>query len=472
MRRKQCEITDPVEIQRILDTAAIGRLATNGADGHPYITPLNFVYFRGNIYFHCAPSGEKLDNLERDPRVCFTVDIPLAYLGSEFNAQRKIDGLHQFYHCVIIRDRARVVSEIELKVAALNALVAKCEADPGYEMVHADMPGCKACKVVEIIPDSISAKSDLHQAKTADERLAVARYLARRGRPGDLETVKAMGLAEEKEVTSPKEKQAGSFAGLAPAAMSRMLVVGGCGAIGRQLVAACLELGIETAIMALPRSLAAYPPPPGVLCFPADAANESSVKTAFQNLGRHWDAIDTLVFLVGFLTVPPRPITEMDSTEWDDVMAGNLRSAYLVSRAALPMLRAAGTASIVNVGSSLAYNPLRGVSAYAAAKAGLVALTKSQAIENAPHIRANLVAPSAIDTNFLAGGGGARGERAAQEGGDSWFQKMKDAYIPTIPLGRIAQAEDIVGPILFLAGTSASFITGQVIHVNGGRVTP
>jgi NAD(P)-dependent dehydrogenase (short-subunit alcohol dehydrogenase family) len=49
---------------------------------------------------------------------------------------------------------------------------------------------------------------------------------------------------------------------------------------------------------------------------------------------------------------------------------------------------------------------------------------------------------------------------------------MGDAYVPTIPLGRIAQPEDIIGPILFLAGPSASFITGQVMHVNGGRVTP
>lgn len=262
------------------------------------------------------------------------------------------------------------------------------------------------------------------------------------------------------------------FSHLGPAKGSRMLVVGGCGGIGRPLVSACLSAGLEVAIFALPRSLAAYPPPKKAMAFDVDVAAEKSVTQAFEALHRHWDALDSLVFLVGFMSVPPRPIPELDAGEWDDIMAGNLRSAHLVNRAALPLLRAAGNASIVNVGSSLAYNPLRGVSAYAAAKAGLVALTKSLAIENAPVIRANLVAPSAIDTRFLAGGGGTRGESAAGAGGDAWFRKMNDAYVPTIPMGRIARTEDILGPILFLASPSAGFITGQVIHVNGGRLTP
>lgn len=262
------------------------------------------------------------------------------------------------------------------------------------------------------------------------------------------------------------------FTRLSPPPESRVLIVGGCGAIGRVLVSACLSLDHEVAIFALPRSIAAYPPPPKVLTIPVDAADDGSVARGVTTLRDQWSAVDILVFLVGFMTVPPRSIDELGAEEWDDVLRGNLRSAYLVSRAVLPLLQAADGASIVNVGSSLAYNPLRGVAAYAASKAGLVALTKSLAIENAPKIRANLVAPSAIDTNFLAGGGGERGKQAADSGGDAWFRKMSSKYVPTIPLGRIAQPEDIVGPVLFLAGPTAAFITGQVMHVNGGRVTP
>lgn len=262
------------------------------------------------------------------------------------------------------------------------------------------------------------------------------------------------------------------FARLAPQPGSRMLVVGGCGAIGSAIVTAGLDMGLEMAVFALSRSLASKPPPAGVESFAVDAADEASVRDGYIALARRWDRLDTLVYTVGFLTVPPRTVEQLPLSEWEAIQAGNLRSAFLVARGALPLLRAAGSSSIVNVGSSLAYNPLTGVSPYASAKAGLVALTKSLAIENAPRIRANVVAPSAVDTPFLAGGGGERGTMAAADGGDAWFLNMRAGYEPTIPLGRIATTQDVVGPVLFLAGSSAAFITGQVLHVNGGRVTP
>ncbi|MCK4782231.1 MAG: pyridoxamine 5'-phosphate oxidase family protein [Desulfobacteraceae bacterium] len=192
MRRKHSEITDPREIQRILSSTNIGRLATNGRDGYPYITPVNFVSLEGNIYFHCAPKGEKLDNIARDPRVCFEVDVPLAYLNVGIDPNSPICHLHQFYHCVIIRGTASVVRDSALKVAALNALVAKHETTANFEPVSEDMPAYKACKLIEIKPLSITAKSDLAQNKSEEARRAIAEYLANRGRPGDRETVEAM----------------------------------------------------------------------------------------------------------------------------------------------------------------------------------------------------------------------------------------------------------------------------------------
>lgn len=194
MRRKHCEITDPLDIERILSSTTIGRLATHGADGYPYITPVNFVYYERNIYFHSASKGEKMDNLVRDPKVCFEVDIPLAYLDAGFDPDRRICHLHQYYHSVIIRGMARVVPDSPLKVAALNALVSKQERRAGYEPVNEDMPAYKACKVVEIEPVSISAKSDLGQNKSPEEQLAIAQYLSNRNQPGDLEAVIAMGF--------------------------------------------------------------------------------------------------------------------------------------------------------------------------------------------------------------------------------------------------------------------------------------
>jgi hypothetical protein len=194
MRRKHSEVTDPKEIQRILSSANIGRLATNGPDGFPYIVPVNFVSLKGNIYFHCAPKGEKLDNLVRDPRVCFEVDVPLSYIDIGLDPDRPICNLHQFYHCVVIRGSASVVKDSTLKVDALNALIAKHEDTDDFKKVTKDMAGCKACEVIEIKPDSISAKSDLIQNKSEEDRRVVAEYLFKRNQPGDRETVAAMGF--------------------------------------------------------------------------------------------------------------------------------------------------------------------------------------------------------------------------------------------------------------------------------------
>ncbi len=199
MRRKHSEISDQREIFRILSSTNIGRMATIGQDGFPYITPVNYVTLNGNIYFHCAPKGEKLDNLTRNPHVCFEVDVPLSYIDVGLDPGRPICNLHQFYHCVIIRGKAAIVEDDQLKLDALNALVAKHEKSDDFKKVTANMSGFKACVVIEIKPESISAKSDLIQNKSETDRRAVAEYLFKRNDPGDRETVAAMGFQFEDE---------------------------------------------------------------------------------------------------------------------------------------------------------------------------------------------------------------------------------------------------------------------------------
>jgi nitroimidazol reductase NimA-like FMN-containing flavoprotein (pyridoxamine 5'-phosphate oxidase superfamily) len=197
MRRKHCEITDPKEIDRILSSTNIGRLATNGADGYPYVTPVNFVWLEGKVYFHSALVGEKLDNLARDPKVCFEADIPLAHVDTSHDPKNRACKLHQLYHCVIIRGLARVIPDGAVKTAALNALVAKHEGARGFEPVTSDMPAYKNCSVIEIEPAFISAKSDLVQNRTDEERLAIAKYLKARKLPTDSAAVRAMGFDPE-----------------------------------------------------------------------------------------------------------------------------------------------------------------------------------------------------------------------------------------------------------------------------------
>jgi NAD(P)-dependent dehydrogenase (short-subunit alcohol dehydrogenase family) len=188
------------------------------------------------------------------------------------------------------------------------------------------------------------------------------------------------------QTATPESAPSANVLGLAPPPGSRVLVAGGCGGVGRPMVQACQSIGLDVAVLALPSSIDRNPPPDGVLTVPADATDEASVSGAFEKLRNDWGSIDVLIFLVGFLSVPPAEIPDVAPQTWDEVLTGNLRSAFLVCREALPFLHEAGGA-IVNVGSSLAYNPLKGVSAYAAEK---VALSRLQNLSQLKTRRASV----------------------------------------------------------------------------------
>lgn len=194
MRRSQCEIRDPEEILGVLQRARVGRLATLDGEGYPYITPVNFVFHKGCVYFHSAPEGEKLMNMERHEKVCFEVDEPLAYLEVNFNPERNPCRTHQLYRCVVVRGKARVVPDGPLKIEALNALVAKHEGNTSFAPVSPESQAYKTCVVVEVRPESMTGKADLLQGKPQEIREEIASLLARRGLPGDLEAVWAMGF--------------------------------------------------------------------------------------------------------------------------------------------------------------------------------------------------------------------------------------------------------------------------------------
>jgi len=185
MRRKQCLVTDPEVITEILHQCTIGRLATIGIDGYPYITPVNYVFWDGAVYFHCARKGEKTDNILRDPKVCFEVDIPLAYLDTHFDPTQPACQVHQFYHSVIIRGKAEIVEDLQEKVGALNALMASHEKKEGYSAITKDTKAVAACSVVAVRMESLSAKSDLAQKKDDITKQRIADYLEQRNRPGD-----------------------------------------------------------------------------------------------------------------------------------------------------------------------------------------------------------------------------------------------------------------------------------------------
>lgn len=135
-------------------------------------------------------------------------------------------------------------------------------------------------------------------------------------------------------------------------------------------------------------------------------------------------------------------------------MAVNLSGAFHVCRAALDLLRQNANATIVNIASAIALQPLPNRTAYAASKAGLIAFSKVLALELAPAIRVNVVCPGAVDSAML------RNTFSAEA-----IAGMASRY----PLGRIATAEEAANAVLFLTSDESSFITGATLTVDGGR---
>ena len=252
------------------------------------------------------------------------------------------------------------------------------------------------------------------------------------------------------------------MSGLLPPEGRRIAVLGGAGGIGRAVVAALRDGGLRVAVLDLPASLAQHPVPDGVAAHPLDATDPAAVSAAFARLATDWGALDGFVNLAGF-TAPRAPAAEIDPAVWDEVVDGNLGTAFLGARAALPLLHRGEDAAMVLMASGLAAKPAPGYGPYAAAKAGVLSLTRVLAAENAPSVRVNAVAPGAVETPFLTGGTGR-----AQT--DTRFDR--DAYVRTIPLARMARPADVVGPILFLLGPASAYMTGQALHINGGLLMP
>ncbi len=245
---------------------------------------------------------------------------------------------------------------------------------------------------------------------------------------------------------------------------SRIAILGGCGGIGRELVTRAEQQGATVAVLDLETSLLRHPVSEGVLGLPVDATNAHSLQVAFEQLATEWGAIDGFVNLCGFMHAN-QTIADMTETTWSEFVNGNLNSMFLASAAAMPLLAKGNHPAMVNAASGLAQYIRPGFGAYAAAKAGVIALTKTLAIENAPHVRVNAVAPSAVDTAFLRGGTGRSNENED-------IEMDLDAYINAIPLKRIATPIDIVEPMLFLLGSGSAYMTGQVLWINGGAYMP
>jgi len=217
----------------------------------------------------------------------------------------------------------------------------------------------------------------------------------------------------------------------------RALVTGGTRGIGKATVEMLRAAGAEV--------LAAGRATHGDLADPARAAALAREAGAAP--------LDILIVSHGVWEAEPVALGEMADAQWRATLGQNLDAVFYLVRALVPRL--ADGAAVVLVASTAAQRGEAFHADYAASKGALVALTKSLAVELAPRVRVNCVAPGWTDTGMAA--------RPYQGGG-------RAAIEATIPLGRVATPEDVAGPIVFLCSDLARHVTGEILNVNGGSV--
>lgn len=184
---------------------------------------------------------------------------------------------------------------------------------------------------------------------------------------------------------------------------------------------------------------------------PIDLTDSASVRACAADVLQRHARVDILVNAAGFSAFHLFAETPPDYI--DKAIAGNLTGALHLTQALLPPMIAAGHGKIVNVASDAGRVGSTGETAYAAAKGGLIAFTKSLAREVARHtINVNCVCPGPTDTPLL----------------DTRSEKLKDAFIKAIAFRRLGKPQEIADAIVFLAGEKSSYITGQVLSVSGG----
>jgi 3-oxoacyl-[acyl-carrier protein] reductase len=184
-----------------------------------------------------------------------------------------------------------------------------------------------------------------------------------------------------------------------------------------------------------------------------DLGDPAAADRMAADVGQAFGRLDIFVANAGVWPAEAIPVGSLPLPRWRATMAANLDAIFYSTRAALGVMGAGG--KVVLVSSTAGQRGEAGHADYAATKGAIIALTKSLAIEYAPDILVNCVAPGWVDTEMSAPAfGGGEKERIAS----------------TIPLRRIPSAEDIAGPILFLCSDLASHVTGEVVNVNGGSV--
>jgi NAD(P)-dependent dehydrogenase (short-subunit alcohol dehydrogenase family) len=238
-----------------------------------------------------------------------------------------------------------------------------------------------------------------------------------------------------------------------------LVIVGGGSGLGWAAAELAVGLGAKVTVVDVnPASSSLVAPLGAAARFAvADAMDPDAIERVLADAATAQNGLDSVFVTVGGARLGP--LAAMDLEAWKAEIDFNLTSAYVVCRAALPKLKTSGRGAIVTTSSGYGSMPGPDRVAYTAAKAGVMAFTRSfAAVAAADRVRVNCIAPGPIDTPRFR----------AMNGGDAGVERVRR----NMPLGTIPQPVEIARVAIFLLSDAASQITGQVIHVNGGLLMP
>ena len=193
---------------------------------------------------------------------------------------------------------------------------------------------------------------------------------------------------------------------------------------------------------------------PGGLAMAVDVADGDSVIALFEQVGERLGSLDALVNVAGIGSTASTP--DLTESEWDRVMAVNVRGTFVCCREALRLMLPRRAGSIVNIASIAGMVGLRNRAAYCASKGAVISYTRALAIDHvADGIRANCICPGTVDSPWV--------RRLVEESGESL-----DALRARQPMGRLGQPQEVAESVAYLVSDRAAFVTGSALVIDGG----
>jgi nitroimidazol reductase NimA-like FMN-containing flavoprotein (pyridoxamine 5'-phosphate oxidase superfamily) len=194
------EIQSKTKLIQFLNTEPVGRIASIDEKGYPQIIPMNFVHVGcrdsgkndfphgddipntdyGVIYMHSHPSGEKIENVKRNSKVGFEVDLPVCFLPSYYFHPTDASQADTLYISVVIKGNASIVRDLKEKTLALNALMNKYQKEGGYQPVSTDLPTVREVAVLRVVPKGMTGKYKIGQHWSPNYRIKIARKIIER----------------------------------------------------------------------------------------------------------------------------------------------------------------------------------------------------------------------------------------------------------------------------------------------------